>query len=127
MKKILIVEDEKALNDAYCMILKNADFKVTCALNGEEALTLANNEEPDLILLDLRMPKMNGLEFLKAFDQPGSHPNTKIIVFSNLDMQGEIDQAYQLGAQKYMLKAWASPQELVKLVQATLTKQRAKK
>lgn len=120
MKKILIVEDERMLNDAYRLILKRDGYKVFTAFNGEEALEVANKVEPNLILLDLRMPKMNGIEFLKKYELTKLHPKTKVIVFSNLDMQREIDEAYELGAQKYMLKAWASPQELTKLVSDTL-------
>lgn len=118
---ILIVEDEKVLNDAYSTILRKEGFKVLSAFDGEEALSIAETAEVDLILLDLRMPKVNGIEFLKAYDLP-SHENPPIvIVFSNLDMQSEIDEAFSLGATKYMLKAWASPKELVKLVKDNLT------
>jgi two-component system, OmpR family, response regulator VicR len=120
MKKILIVEDEKNLNEAYQMILKQAGYKVYSAYDGQEALDLTKDVEPDLILLDLRMPKMNGIEFLQEFDLANNHPDTQVIVFSNLDMQKEIDEAFQLGAHKYILKAWASPKELISLVEDTL-------
>lgn len=120
MKTILIIEDEKALNDAYRMILEAEGYKVTAAFDGDEALRLTRTLEPDLILLDLRMPKMNGLEFLKEYKPKEKHPKVKIIIFSNLDMQSEIDEGYKLGADRYMLKAWASPKELAKLVKATL-------
>jgi two-component system, OmpR family, response regulator VicR len=124
MKKILIIEDEKALNDAYQSILKTKGYTVYTAYDGDDALKVARNVEPDLILLDLRMPKMNGLEFLRIYDLKHKHKKTKVIVFSNLDMQKEIDQAYELGAHKYMLKSWASPQELVSLVAKTLGSKR---
>jgi two-component system, OmpR family, response regulator VicR len=120
MKKILIVEDEKNLNEAYQMILKQCGYKVYSAYDGQEALDLTKDIEPDLILLDLRMPKMNGIEFLQEFDLGNNHPDTQVIVFSNLDMQKEIDEAFQLGAHKYILKAWASPKELISLVEDTL-------
>ncbi len=117
---ILVVEDEKALNDAYATILKKEGFKVLSAFDGEEAMSIAESNHIDLILLDLRMPKVNGIEFLKAFDLPSQDNPPIVIVFSNLDMQAEIDEAFSLGATKYMLKAWASPKELVKLVQDNL-------
>jgi CheY-like chemotaxis protein len=116
MQKILVAEDEKALNKAYEMILKRAGYRVKCAYDGEEALKLSTTFKPDLILLDLRMPKMTGIEFLKEYRQLKGHKGVKIIVFSNLDMQKEIDLAFELGATKYMLKAWASPDELQKMV-----------
>lgn len=115
-KTVLVVEDEKVLNDAYMTILKQEGFHVLSAYDGEEALEVARKHDVDLILLDLRMPKMNGIDFLKAYDLPSLDKPPVVIVFSNLDMQREIDEAFSLGASKYMLKAWASPKELVKLV-----------
>lgn len=119
-KTILVVEDEKALNEAYCTILRKEGFKILPAFDGDEALSVAENSNVDLILLDLRMPKVNGIEFLKAFDLKSQKNPPIVIVFSNLDMQEEIDEAFELGATKYMLKAWASPKELVKLVKDNL-------
>jgi DNA-binding response OmpR family regulator len=117
---ILVVEDEQVLNDAYVTILKKEGFKVLSAFDGEEALSVAETNDIDLMLLDLRMPKVNGIEFLKAYDLKSQKKPPIVIVFSNLDMQEEIDEAFELGATKYMLKAWASPKELVKLVKDNL-------
>jgi DNA-binding response OmpR family regulator len=125
MKKILIVEDERALNDAYKMILEKEGYEVLNAYDGSEALTIVKDIEPDLILLDLRMPQVNGLDFLKKYDPKNKHPKVKIIIFSNLDMQKEIDEGYKLGADRYMLKAWASPKELARLVAATLKEKKS--
>ena len=121
MQKVLIAEDEKALNKAYEMILKRAGYKVKCAYDGEEALAATKTFKPDLILLDLRMPKMTGIEFLEKYQKTEGHENVKIIIFSNLDMQKEIDLAFKLGATKYMLKAWASPDELQKMIARELS------
>lgn len=119
--KILIVEDERALNEAYQMVLEAEGYNIFAAYDGEEALDMTKDMEPDLILLDLRMPKVGGIEFLKKYEPSDKHPNVKIIIFSNLDTQSEIDEAYKLGAQKYILKAWASPKELVRLVEEVLS------
>lgn len=119
-KKILIVEDEKPLNEAYQTILKKEGYEVITAFDGDEALEVTKSVEPNLILLDLRMPHVSGIEFLKKYNLTKKHPGVKVIVFSNLDTQNEIDEAYKLGAQKYMLKAWASPKELARLVKETL-------
>ena len=120
MAKILIAEDEKALNDAYVMILKRAGHTVKSALDGSEALKITETFEPDVILLDLRMPEVGGIEFLQKYNLPEDHPRVKVIIFSNLDMQKEIDEAFRLGAAKYMLKSWASPSELIKMIDAQL-------
>ena len=118
--RILIVEDEVTLNEAYQLILEQQGYEVAVAFNGQEALEVTKNFNPDLILLDLRMPVMDGVEFLRAYDAPGKHPNVKVVVFSNYDMQKEIDEAYKLGAVRYILKAWASPKELLQVVEHTL-------
>jgi DNA-binding response OmpR family regulator len=119
-QNILIVEDEQTLSGAYKTVLKKEGYNAEIAKDGEQALKTLKDFEPDLILLDLRMPNMNGIEFLKKYRPDKKHPSVKIIVFSNLDTQNEIDEAYGLGAHKYMLKAWASPRELVRFVKETL-------
>lgn len=120
MAKILIVEDETVLNDAYGIILRQQKHKVRQVFDGQAALAAVAEDTPDLILLDLRMPKMDGVEFLQQLKPTRSIPKTKIIVFSNYDVQEDIDKAFQLGAHRYMLKAWASPKELVRVVNDTL-------
>ena len=117
---ILVVEDDAALNDAYKVILETAGYNVRTAFNGEEALKLVAEEEPTIIFLDLRMPVMDGIGFLRAYQPKEKHPEVNIIVFSNYDMQREVDEAYELGAQRYVLKAWASPSALIKIVEDTV-------
>ncbi len=116
---ILIVEDESALNEAYQMILKQAGYDVHIAFDGEEAIKVTETVEPDLILLDLRMPHMDGVGFLRNYDL-NKHAKVKVVIFSNYDMQKEIDEAYKLGAHRYILKTWASPKELLQVVESTL-------
>jgi two-component system, NtrC family, nitrogen regulation response regulator NtrX len=120
MADILVVEDEKLLNEAYVLVLSNQGHKVGTAFNGEEALKKTTGKNYDLILLDLRMPKMDGVEFLKRYNPKKDHPKTKIIIFSNYDDQDEVNQAMENGATRYILKAWSSPKELIKLVKDTL-------
>lgn len=120
MARILIVEDEVNLNEAYQIILKKAGHEVAAAYDGQEGLDTANQFQPDLILLDLRMPNVDGVEFLRRYDLPNKHPDVKVIVFSNFDMQKEVDEAYELGAGRYMLKAWASPKDLIQIIDAEL-------
>jgi len=118
--KILVVEDDASLNDAYKTILLSAGYETRTAFNGEEALKLVKEDEPDIIFLDLRMPVLDGIGFLRAYKPKTDHPDVKIIVFSNYDMQQEVDEAYELGAERYVLKAWASPKELIKIVKDTV-------
>lgn len=114
--KILVVEDERILNDAYREILNKSGYDVKRAFDGAEALEILENYKPDIILLDLKMPKLDGIGFLKKYHTDGKIHKSKIVLFSNYDLQEEIDEAYSLGADKYFLKAWASPKDLVKIV-----------
>ncbi len=118
--KILVVEDDASLNDAYKTILAAAGYETRTAFNGKEALELVEKEEPDIIFLDLRMPVLDAIGFLREYQPKVNHPDVKIIVFSNYDMQQEVDEAYELGAERYVLKAWASPKELIKIVKDTI-------
>lgn len=125
--KILIVEDEVTLSEAYHTLLKQAKYDVTVAHDGKDALKKVEQGDPDLILLDLRMPILDGVGFLKEYDLKKKHPNVKVIVFSNYDMQEEIDEAYRLGADRYILKAWASPREILNLVKDALDPSQAER
>ncbi len=116
-KKILVVEDEKTLNSAYQAILEKAGYIVEVAYDGSEALEVLKNFQPDIILLDLKMPTLDGIGFLKEYQALETGPRSKIILFSNYDLQQEIDEAYNLGADKYVLKAWASPKDLLKIIE----------
>jgi len=114
---ILIVEDDLALNEAYTTILSRKYSHVYTAFNGEEALEVADQHPPDIIFLDLRMPIMDGIGFLEQYQPKTNHPDVHIVVFSNYDMQAEVDKAYDLGAERYVLKALASPKGLLKIVE----------
>lgn len=116
MAQVLIVEDERTLNDAYRMILEKEGHKVETTFNGEEALESIKKQVPDIILLDLLMPKMTGLEFLRAAKMKENYPDTVVVILSNLDMDKEIQEAFQLGAYKYILKAMTSPSQLAVMV-----------
>lgn len=115
-KKILVVEDEQALNNAYKIILEKAGFDVRVAFDGEQALSELKEFDPQVILLDLKMPTLDGIGFLRKYDMKKHNDKVQIVVFSNFDLQQEIDEAYGLGADKYVLKSGASPDDLVKIV-----------
>lgn len=121
MANVLVIEDNKTLNHAYKLILQKEGFAVRVAYNGAEGLELTKLAEPSLILLDMLMPVMNGLDFLAKF-KPAEHPNTTIIILSNLNEDSEVQKALSLGAHKYILKASTSPQELIEHVRAATAK-----
>lgn len=119
-KSVLIVEDDADLRDAYTMILQSEGIHTVAAEHGEAALSIIEEKgHPGLIFLDLRMPVMDGIEFLKNY-KVEEHPDTEVVVFSNYDAKNEIDAAYELGAQRYVLKARAAPKELIRIVKTVL-------
>lgn len=116
---VLVVEDDQPLNDAYKIILEQAGYHVMTAINGKQALEAVSATEPDIILLDLRMPVLDGIGFLTEY-QPKNHPNTAVVVFSNYDSHADIDKAYALGVDRYVLKARAAPKDLLALVEGII-------
>lgn len=110
---VLLVEDDFALADAFSMILKFAGHEVQTAPNGQEALNYLKKSTPDLILLDLLMPVMDGREFLDAFENPKNIP---IVVLSNLDSRTQIEDLSDKGAVGYVLKSSITPDTLGTLV-----------
>lgn len=117
--KILIIEDDTSINEAYNMILTKSGYEVQSAYDGNEGLEQIASFEPRVVLLDLRMPHLDGVGVLSKLTDKQKKA-MHIIVLSNYDMQKEIDQAYKLGAERYILKAWASPLDLVQLVENSL-------
>lgn len=101
------------------MILEKAGYQVASAFDGNEGLEKIEAFGPKVVLLDLRMPHLDGVGVLTKLSDK-QKKSMHIIVLSNYDMQKEIDQAYKLGAERYILKAWASPLDLVQLVENSL-------
>jgi two-component system response regulator VicR len=120
MADILIVEDDRDLNNAYKLILEADKHHVVSAFDGRQALSKLHNFEPDLILLDLLMPIKSGVEFLRDYGVDHKKKRAKILVFTNLENSPEIDEAFRLGADKCVIKAWTAPHGLVKVVNDVL-------
>ncbi|HET9174365.1 MAG TPA: response regulator [Candidatus Saccharimonadales bacterium] len=120
MANILVVEDDKDLNNAYKVILESEGHTVETAFNGQEALKTLASFSPDLILLDLLMPIMGGLEFLQHYDQVDKHPEVKVLIFTNMENSPEVTEAYNLGAHRCIIKSWTAPQNLARVVSDTL-------
>lgn len=120
MSRILIVEDDQFLRKAYNNVLNKENFEVKVAENGTIALEVAASWKPDLIMLDMLMPGIDGVEFLKRYDAK-SKPDVKIIVFSNMSIPEKVNEALQLGAIDYKTKANFTPKEMVNLIRQTLS------
>jgi DNA-binding response OmpR family regulator len=112
MKKILIIEDESALQKTLGEILSQQGYEVLPALNGEVGLKLAQSKKPDLILLDLILPKIHGFDVLKKIKDNPETKEIPVIVLTNLESMKDIKKALELGATTYLVKANYSLKEL---------------
>jgi two-component system alkaline phosphatase synthesis response regulator PhoP len=117
---ILLIEDDRYLSKAADLALSRHGYKVVTGRNGEEGLQLANEISPDLILLDLIMPKMQGFEVLKNLKLRESTARIPVLVMSNLGQEEDRKQAMEGGAVDYLIKANITTSELALKVDRTL-------
>jgi DNA-binding response OmpR family regulator len=104
-KRILLVEDDDALANVYLMRLKEESFDVRRAENGEDALAAALNFKPDLVLLDVMMPKVNGFDVLDILRNTPETANLKIIMLTALSQESDKERAESLGVDDYLVKS----------------------
>lgn len=120
-KRILIVDDDSFIRELYDEVLKDAGLEVTTAVDGEQGLAHLLQGGFDAVLLDIMMPKLDGLGVLtKLKEQQPEKPNGPIILLTNLDHDPILDKALELGAVSHILKADILPPALVALVTKTI-------
>ncbi len=112
MKKILIIEDEKIIRNLMKKKLIEKGFEVKVAKNGEEGLKKVKSENPDLILLDIIMPKMNGFEVLEGMSET-EYSNIPVVIVSNSGQPVEIDKAKEYGVKDWIVKTEFDPKEVI--------------
>jgi len=115
-KHILLVEDDEFLSELYATKLNLEGYKVTLANDGEKGLKFAISEKPDLILLDIVLPKIDGFEVLKQVKSNSAIRNIPIILLTNLSQKDEVDKGLDLGAVDYLIKAHFMPSEVIKKI-----------
>jgi len=120
MKTILFVEDEFTLQKTLGEVLTKEGYQVISALDGEIGLRMAKEKKPDLILLDLILPKMNGFEVLKKIKEDEAIKDIPIIVLTNLEGMEDIQKALELGAATYLVKANYSLEEVLEKIKKTI-------
>lgn len=121
MAKILVVEDEQFLRDLYVDTLKNEGHEIDSAEDGEIALEKMKKGGFDLVLLDIVLPKLNGIEVMeKIAGEPPAVPNKKILFLTNIDKGEEIQRALQLGS-GYLIKSKITPGDLIQEVNKYLS------
>jgi len=119
-KKILFIEDESALQKTFGEILSQEGYEMISALDGEIGLRLAKDKKPDLILLDLVLPKIHGFEVLKRLKTDKETKDIPVIVLTNLEGIGDVDKALGLGATTYLVKAQYGLEEIVEKIKKAL-------
>lgn len=117
MAKILLVEDDTLIREAFSIVLKlPGEHEVSVAENGLAAIKLCAQQTYDVILLDIMMPVMDGIEFLKQFRKQFPDVATKIIIMSNLSSGSELSEAQDYGIEQCVLKSSLTPATLTAVV-----------
>jgi len=122
MSRILIVEDDPFLSEMYTSKLEEAGFSVDVIVDGKEGLKKILEDKPDLVLLDIVLPKMDGFEILQAVRKEPKLKEIKIIALTNLGQKEEIEKGLAFGANDYIVKAHYTPSEVVAKVRKILEK-----
>jgi len=121
-QKILIVEDDGFLLQMYSAKLELEGYNVLAASDGAKGLKFAIDKLPDLIILDLKLPEMDGFQVLKALKRNKNTKNIPVIVLTNLSQKQDINNCLKLGASDYMIKAHFVPAEVISQVKRNLLK-----
>jgi len=119
-KRILICEDEPDMRNILKSMVESADYEVLEAEDGERGIDIAFQKIPDLILLDLKMPKMNGFEVLEKLKYNPATQNIPVIILSNLDQEQDVSKGKALGAVDYLVKADVRLTEILEKIGAQI-------
>ncbi len=120
MKTILLVEDDPFLIDIYTTKLKEAGFSIEVATDGEDGLRKIKEKIPDLMVLDIVLPQIDGWEILREIKEKLGLKDLKVIILSNLSQKDEVEKGLKLGATKYLIKAHYTPSEVVEEIKKVL-------
>ena len=119
-KVVLLVEDNDFIRNMYQLKLAKADFSVVEAVDGQMALDKIGEHKPDLVLLDLMMPNVNGIDVLKSLKKQNLTPDLPVIVLTNVMDPQTIEQAKELGARDYIVQTDLTPSQVVEKLQPFL-------
>ncbi len=117
-KKILLVEDEPLIQDIYLRKFQEAGFDITCVFDAEEAEKLLRKKSFHLVILDILLPREDGLSFLKKLRKEKN--NIPVIIFSNLEGENYLNEAKKYKAKDYIIKANYTPSEIIQKIQQIL-------
>jgi len=119
-KKVLIIEDDNFLRKLVLRKLMSEGYDVSEALDGEQGIKKAQTESPDLILLDLILPGIDGFEVLAQIKNNKDTNSIPVIILSNLGQKEDIEKGFNLGAVDYLIKAHFTPNEIIEKINALL-------
>jgi DNA-binding response OmpR family regulator len=119
-KTILIVEDDKFLRELIAKKLQKEGYNISEAVDGEEGIKKIKTEKPDLVLLDLILPGIDGFEVLSRMKADEELAGIPVIILSNLGQREEIERGLKLGANDYMIKAHFTPREIIDKIKSVL-------
>lgn len=122
MAKILLIDDDPFILDMYVLKLKDSGFTIDSASNGKDGLSKIKTFEPDLLLLDIVMPTMDGFDVLQEIKKNPPTRLFKIVLLSNLGQKEDVERGLGLGADDYLVKANFTPGEVVQKIQEVLSK-----
>lgn len=120
MSKILLIEDDKFLRELIIQKLGKEGYEVAEAPEGEGGLLKMKEEKPDLVLLDLILPGIDGFEVLSRMKKDAALASIPVIILSNLGQRDDVQKGIDLGAEDYLIKAHFTPGEIVEKIKATL-------
>lgn len=120
--KVLIVEDETMLVNMYIAKFEKEGFETVQAENGKKGIEVAKEEKPDIILLDIIMPEMDGFMVLKELKSTPETKNIPVIMLTNLGQEEDVEKGSKLGAIGYLVKANLTPSQVVDKVKEVLSK-----
>lgn len=120
MAKVLIIDDDPFILDMYVLKFKESGFQVETAQDGKSGLKKIKDTHPDIVLLDVVMPAMDGFDVLQDIKKNFSPPLPKIVLLTNLGQKEDVDRGMQLGADDYVIKAHFTPSDVVDKVKKIL-------
>jgi DNA-binding response OmpR family regulator len=120
MKKILLVEDDQFIYEMYINKLQSEGFEVFLAKDGQEAIVKTTETKPDLVLLDIVLPKKDGYEVLNEIKKNPDLSEVKVVMLTNLGQPDEIEKGMQSKADAYLIKAHLTPSQIVEKVKEML-------
>ncbi|MDX1535343.1 MAG: response regulator [Candidatus Spechtbacterales bacterium] len=116
MKKILFIDDDPVLQETLATLLGQNNYELISALNGEQGLLVAKNQDPDLIILDLVLPKKDGFVVLEELKSDDETKDKQVMVLTNLDEAKDVERALNLGAMTYLVKTNHTSEDILNKV-----------